>query len=221
MLYGGTDGAGDDDAASVGDTCERVAAVGDLLRDLPSAPVDPWYRFPLSPRTPVVPFDDPLRRRLGTAVHERPAHGPEQTFWRRHANPKSGWSRLLATPLLLLAVYRRDRRLLVLALLYVLLNPVAFPPPTDDRAWMTRGVLGERVWLRHGPRPRWVSALNALSGVPFLYALVAAYRRQPGRAAVAATLAGALKLAFVAWCVRLYDRTRDDHPNADLGLSGR
>ena len=142
-------------------------------------------------------------------------------FWRRHANPKSGWSRLLATPLLLLAVSRRDRRLLVLALVYTLLNPVAFPPPADDRAWMTRGVLGERVWIEHGPRPRWVSALNAVSGLPFLYALVAAYRRQPGCAAVAATLAGALKMAFVAWCVRLYDRTREEHPDADLGLSGR
>jgi hypothetical protein len=142
----------------------------------------------------------------------------DRHLWPRHANPKSGWSRLLATPLLLLAVYRRDRRLLVVALLYVLLNPVAFPPPADDRAWMTRGVLGERVWLRHGPRPGWVSALNALSGLPFLYALVAAYRRQPRRAALAGALAGALKLAFVAWCVRLYDRTRSARPDADLGL---
>lgn len=140
-------------------------------------------------------------------------------FWRRHANPASGWSRLLATPLILLAVYRRDRRLLVVALLYVLLNPVAFSPPADDRAWMTRGVLGERVYLRHGPRPRWVAALNALSGLPFLYAVVAAYRRRPGRAALAATLSGALKMAFVAWCVRLYDRRRMYDPDAALGLA--
>lgn len=83
---------------------------------------------------------------------------------------------------------------------------------------MTRGVLGERVWLRHGPRPRRVSALNALSGLLFLYALVAAYRRQPRRAAVSATLAGALKLAFVAWCVRVYDRRRMVDPDAGLGL---
>jgi hypothetical protein len=142
----------------------------------------------------------------------------DRLFWRRHANPLSGWSRLLATPLVLLAVYRHDRRLLVLALVYVVLNPVAFPPPADDRAWMTRGVLGERVWLRHGPRPRWVSALNAASGLPFVYALVAAYRGRPGRAAAAGAVAGALKLAFVAWCVRLYDRTREAHPDADLGL---
>jgi hypothetical protein len=63
-----------------------------------------------------------------------------------------------------------------------------------------------------------VRALNALSALPFCYSLVAAYRRQPGRAAVAGALAGALKLTFVAWCVRLYDRTRDEHPDADLGL---
>jgi hypothetical protein len=47
-----------------------------------------------------------------------------------------------------LAVYRRDRRLLIGVLLWTAVDPMPFVPPGPHEAWMTRAVLAERWWLR-------------------------------------------------------------------------
>lgn len=122
-------------------------------------------------------------------------------FWERHANPKSGWSRFLSVPLFLVAAYTRDRRLLAVTLGWILVNPVAFPrvdrAGDTDPAWMTRVVDAERAWLRGdvsaGPWHR----LNTVAGPVTAYAVYAAYRRRPVRAALAGALSMALKVAFV------------------------
>ncbi|MFC7136430.1 DUF6653 family protein [Halobaculum litoreum] len=138
------------------------------------------------------------------------------TFWERHANPKSGWSRFLSVPLLLLAAYTRDRRVLALALGWTLVNPVAFPRvergPEVDPAWMTRVVDAERAWLRGETSPGAWHRLNTVSGPVTAYALYAAYRRRPGRAVAAGAVSMALKLAFV-W--GLERRWSADPPNGE------
>jgi len=129
-------------------------------------------------------------------------------LWERHANPKSGWSRVALTPLLVYAVYVRDWRLLVAALAFAVANPVLFAPPADESAWMTRVVYAERAWVRAG-RPvvgsRYPAVLNALDVPAFAYALYAAYRGEGRRAAVATAVSMSLKLWFVAALVRWYD----------------
>lgn len=72
----------------------------------------------------------------------------EEMFWSRHSNPRSGWSRVPTGPVLIYAVYRRDRRLFLAGVLWVTINPFLFAPPETDDAWMTRGVLAERWWVR-------------------------------------------------------------------------
>lgn len=42
--------------------------------------------------------------------------GFEETFWERHSNPKSGWSRVLVLPVLLYAVYHRSWKLAVITM---------------------------------------------------------------------------------------------------------
>ena len=130
-------------------------------------------------------------------------------FWERHANPKSGWSRFLATPLLLSAAYARDRRLLALALGFSVANPVAFPPVDreGDPGWMTRVVDAERAWLRGEVDPGGWIRLNALNSAVFGYALLAAYRKRPGRAVGAAAASTALKLVFVGVLARKHAAT--------------
>ncbi|QLG26056.1 hypothetical protein HUG10_00205 [Halorarum halophilum] len=125
-------------------------------------------------------------------------------FWERHANPRSGWSRFLATPLILYAAYARDRRALALALGFTLVNPVAFPPVDrdDDLAWMTRVVDAERAWLREEFDPGAWTRLNLLNSIVFGYALLSAYRRRPARAVLAAAVSMALKLVFVGALAR-------------------
>jgi hypothetical protein len=75
--------------------------------------------------------------------------------WRRHANPWSGWTRVTVLPLLVLAIWSRvwigwwALLLVLLVCVWTWLNPRVFPEPRNLDAWMTRGVLGERVFLEH------------------------------------------------------------------------
>ncbi|MFC5277992.1 DUF6653 family protein [Halorubrum rubrum] len=138
-----------------------------------------------------------------------PLESIPETVWRRHANPKSGWSRLLVTPVLLYAAYRRSGKLAALALAFTVVNPVLFSPPEDDEAWMTRAVLAERWWIDERGEPvlagSFPAVLNLLNLPVFAYALLAAYRKRPRRAAVAGLASILLKLGFVAELVERYD----------------
>jgi hypothetical protein len=136
----------------------------------------------------------------------------EDAFWARHSNPKSGWSRVPTGPLLVYAVYRRDARLLAATLVWTGINPLLFAPPESDEAWMTRGVLAERWWVREEKRgtvgPDYPNVCNAVGGLSFFGALLAAWRRQPAASALLCVLASALKLWWVGALVRRYDRER-------------
>jgi hypothetical protein len=133
----------------------------------------------------------------------------EATFWDRHANPKSGWSRVALGPLLVYAFYRRDRRLLAAVAVAAVVNPVAFPPPpadTDD--WMTRAVRAEQWWLDEGNGAfglGWPNVLNALNVPAFGYTLYAAARRRPVGAAVGVAVSMALKFGWIELVARRYD----------------
>lgn len=103
--------------------------------------------------------------------------------WARHANPWSGWTRFVTClPLFALAVWSRvwlgwwSLIPIAGALLWIWLNPRAFDPVRDDRAWITRGVFGERFWsnrqrtavpVRHATVPNVLNAAS-LTGLPFL-----------------------------------------------------
>ncbi|PSP57477.1 hypothetical protein BRC82_00575 [Halobacteriales archaeon QS_1_67_19] len=130
-------------------------------------------------------------------------------FWERHANPASGWSRVPTGPLLVYAVYARNWRLLGWVLLFVVVNPVLFPraEPADDERWITKGVRGERLWVRGVDAGR-ANLLTVASAPAFCAALYAAVRRNSVGTAVLTGLAVALKLAFVNEMAKLYDRER-------------
>jgi len=145
--------------------------------------------------------------------------------WARHANPKSGWTRVPAGAVLVVAVYRRDWRLLAATLGWIVLNPVLFSPPGNEDAWMTRAVLAERRWLEQGNRTvglGYPNVYNTVAASGFLIALVAAWRRQPTLATVGVVTSVALKLWWLRVLVDRYDRhgggqrarvpaTRDPH----------
>lgn len=101
--------------------------------------------------------------------------------WKRHANPWSGWSRLSVLPLLCLAAWSRVWLgwywliPLALVLLWTALNPRLFPPPADTDNWMSRGVLGERIWLENRDDPRLAhhkAVVRVLTGLTALGSLV-------------------------------------------------
>jgi hypothetical protein len=106
---------------------------------------------------------------------------------------------------LVLALYRRDRRLLVAVLVLVAAGPLLTSRPTDDTAWGTRVVLGERVLLARGGRsPLDLLLAACFAPVPFLTAR-AALR---GRRVRTALLTGWMLLGmllFFGRMARVYD----------------
>lgn len=110
------------------------------------------------------------------------AFAMDEKTWMRHANPWSVWTRVFTLPLLILAIWSRVwlgwAAIVPIAALVIWLwiNPRAFPPPRSTRNWASKAVLGERVWLNrnrvpiHSHHERAATLLSALSalGLPFL-----------------------------------------------------
>lgn len=92
--------------------------------------------------------------------------------WRRHANPWSVWTRFAAIPLMILAIWSRVwlgwwcLAPVGAVLVWLWINPRAFPAVDNPTSWAARGIYGERLWLeKHGhvpPRYRAVFRLVAV-----------------------------------------------------------
>lgn len=80
--------------------------------------------------------------------------GMTDEAWQRHANPWSVWTRFAAIPLALLAIWSRTWigwwSLLPTGavVIWLFINPRAFPPVREPRSWVARGIYGERAWLQ-------------------------------------------------------------------------
>ncbi|MCM5553971.1 DUF6653 family protein [Pleomorphomonas sp. NRK KF1] len=113
--------------------------------------------------------------------------GMSDAAWSRHTNPWSGWSRLSVLPLLALAAWSRvwidwwALAPIALVLAWTWLNPRLFPPPASTDNWMSRGVIGERIWLarsqdpalaHHRPVVRALTALGVAGAVILLAGLI-------------------------------------------------
>ncbi|MFC4550610.1 MULTISPECIES: DUF6653 family protein [Halorussus] len=107
----------------------------------------------------------------------------DDEVWGRHSNPKSGWSRFFAGPVLVLALCYRKWSLVILTALFVLVNPVLFPEPDEELDdWMYKVVKAEERWTADGNRLvglGYPQVVNTLSIPVMLWALYAAYERKP------------------------------------------
>jgi hypothetical protein len=128
-------------------------------------------------------------------------------FWSRHSNPWSGWSRVSALPLLGGAVAAQSALAILLVVLWLAVNPLLFPPPRDDRAWMTRGVLGERLYCAGRPRLRRdLPTLLTLANLPAFGAFLwFSWQRDAAAAVSTGLLVAVLKFWFLDRMVALYD----------------
>lgn len=113
--------------------------------------------------------------------------GMTDAVWERHTNPWSGWSRVAVLPLLTLAVWSRiwvdwwALAPIVALLLWVWLNPRVFPVPASTENWMSKGVLGERIWLARKDQPtpdhhtrmaHLLSLCGVLGFIPYVWGLI-------------------------------------------------
>jgi hypothetical protein len=137
-------------------------------------------------------------------------------FWEPHASPRSVWPLVAAYPLLLLALYRRDPRLLGGTLLGVVANLLLVSPPETDEAWATRVVLGERVWLDRGLRSEvGTLGLLAVGGAVHLATMRAALGQDRLRTLVGGAASLLLMFVFFDRMVRLYERAESQRAASD------
>ena len=136
----------------------------------------------------------------------------------QHANPISGWSRTFTgLPLIILAAWSRvwlgwwALLLAAVFMLWLWINPRLFSPPADDRAWMTRGVMGERLWtLRNElslPETRTAvpHVLNAVAGIGALIMVYGLVVLDPLYTLIGAAISWTGKFCFIGRCAALYD----------------
>ncbi len=85
--------------------------------------------------------------------------GMSTDTWEKHTNPLSGWTRALILPLVSLVFFYRDVLgdatwvLFGALVIWTWVNPRAFPKPKTTDNWMSRAVMGERIWLNRGKVP--------------------------------------------------------------------
>lgn len=114
--------------------------------------------------------------------------GMSDRVWRRHANPCSGLTRFTALPLLILAIWSRvwvgpwAWAFVGLAVFWIWANPRVFPEPASWGHWMSRGVMGERIYIDH-------------------YDEIPAHHRRAGRLLALAAVPGVCVLAYGLWAL--------------------
>lgn len=123
----------------------------------------------------------------------------------RHANPWSAWTRWATAPLVLVPVWSRRWTHAAVVAVWFAANPVIFPEPADRRAWATRAMLGEELWIVD--RPKDVAlVVNAVASAAGVAAFAAARRRRAVPAATATAAQMALLLVYWDLMARYFDR---------------
>jgi hypothetical protein len=92
-----------------------------------------------------------------------------------------------------------------LVALWLAVNPFVFGKPADERAWSTRAMLGEELWIARRPRDA-AMLVSAVTSVAALSAILAARRHRPLPAAVATAAQMALTLVYWEQMVRYFER---------------
>jgi hypothetical protein len=122
----------------------------------------------------------------------------------RHCHPWSAWSRWASVPLLLVPLWTRKWSHAAVVGAWLAVNPVVFGKPAHTRAWSSRAMLGEEIWLGEWPRDT-AMAVNVVATAAGLVAAAAARRRRIGPAAGATAAQMALLLAYWELMARYFD----------------
>ncbi len=128
--------------------------------------------------------------------------------WERHANPWSGWSRVVSMPVIATGLYMHNFWILGAAVVWLFVNPVIFPKPRSVDNWMSKGVLGEQLYYGDGKKfkrdlPTLLNVLNVPVFISFMYF---AWQQQALLAILAGLLTMTIKFWFIDRMVRLTEQ---------------
>ena len=134
----------------------------------------------------------------------------QRYFWAGHSNPASVWTAIASFPLVVLALYRRDLRLLAVAASLTGITALAFSEPADDSAWATQVVRGEQVWLDRGLASSPLDLLVIVAGAPVILGTFrAALRQRPLQTAIGTVLSILVMFVFFERMHRLYEQSTE------------
>jgi hypothetical protein len=91
---------------------------------------------------------------------------------------------------------------------WLAVNPFVFGKPRHERAWSTRAMLGEELWIARRPRDA-AMAVSVVTSAVSVGALLAARRRQFLPAPIATAVQMAQTLVYWEQMARYFDRQRD------------
>jgi hypothetical protein len=132
-----------------------------------------------------------------------------RALFARHCNPWSAWTRWASTPLILVPAWTRRRSHAVWLALWFAVNPFVFGKPAQQRAWSTRAMLGEELWISRRPRDPAI-VVSGLTSAAAVVAVVAARRHRLLPAAIATALQMSLTLIYWEQMVRYLERDPQD-----------
>ena len=96
----------------------------------------------------------------------------------------------------------------MLIAVWLAVNPFIFGKPRHHRAWSTRAMLGEELWISRRPRDA-ALAVSALTSAASLTAVMAARRHRLEPAAIATAVQMTLTLVYWEQMARYFGRQRD------------
>jgi hypothetical protein len=134
-----------------------------------------------------------------------PVARARRALFARHCNPWSAWTRWASTPLTLIPVWTRRWSHAVLLAAWLAVNPFVFGKPAHQRAWSTRAMLGEELWISRRPRDA-AMFVSALTSAASLSAVISGRSRRLAPAAIATVVQMALTLVYWAQMVRYFER---------------
>jgi hypothetical protein len=143
---------------------------------------------------------------------------------KKHCNPWSVYTRFTMIPLIGLAFWSRvwfhwwSLVPILLVVLWVWMNPRAFPPPSSTKNWASKVVLGEWVWMRRKAvdipvhQRRLPTILSAASGMGMILFLTGVAVLHIWATVLGGFIAVLCKLWFADRMVWLYEEMKDVTP---------
>ena len=130
--------------------------------------------------------------------------------WERHANPWSGWTRVLSMPLLMVGLYYQNILVLIGFVIWIIVNPMIFPKPSSTNNWMSKGVLGERLYYENGKKfNKDLPTLLNITNVPiFILFLYFGWQQQLIPMILSGVLSSVIKFWFIDRMVLFYEKNR-------------
>ncbi|WP_041451027.1 DUF6653 family protein [Hoyosella subflava] len=129
----------------------------------------------------------------------------KRAVFARHSNPWSAWTRWASAPLMLIPAWRHSWRDAALVGAWMAINPVVFGKPAHDRAWSTRAILGEELWIEQLPMDT-AMAVDAAATAAGITAMIAAHRHRAVPAAAATAAMMGLLMVYWELMARYLDR---------------